>query len=118
VFGFRSRIEAYFGGDLVALDGLRLDPGGTPFFRNVWQALRAVRPGSTITYQELARRAGRPRAARAAGAANARNPVALVIPCHRVIGSDGSLTGYGYGLARKRWLLDHEARHAGPQAGA
>jgi methylated-DNA-[protein]-cysteine S-methyltransferase len=103
-----ARLAAYFAGDRHALETLAVDAGGTPFQERVWAALRAVPPGATITYRELARRAGVPGAIRAVGAANGANPVWLAIPCHRVIGSDGSLTGYGGGLARKRWLLVHE----------
>lgn len=102
-------LARYFEGDVAAIDSLPVDLGGTPFQARVWKELRRVPPGRTVTYRELAARAGRPAAIRAAGAANARNPVSIVVPCHRVVGSDGSLTGYGGGLARKRWLLDHEA---------
>lgn len=102
------RLEAYFDGDLTALDDIPVDSGGTVFQRQVWSALRGIRPGTTLSYGELARRLGRPGAARAVGVTNSRNPVALVCPCHRVIGADGSLTGYAGGLERKRWLLAHE----------
>jgi methylated-DNA-[protein]-cysteine S-methyltransferase len=104
------RLDAYFGGDLGALDGLTVDPGGTPFQRAVWQALRGLPPGVSSTYADLARGLGRPGAARAVGGASARNPIALVIPCHRVVGANGALVGYAGGLERKRWLLRHEAR--------
>jgi methylated-DNA-[protein]-cysteine S-methyltransferase len=107
-----ERLRAFFAGDLRTLDSIAVDPGGTPFQREVWSALRRVRPGRTISYGALATRIGRPAAVRAVGAANARNPVAIVIPCHRVIGADGSLTGYASGLDRKQWLLDHEEKHA------
>ena len=107
-FGISSAIKAYLAGDLGALDRISVDPGGTPFQRDVWAALRRVPPGTTVTYAQLARALGRPAAPRAVGGANGRNPVAIVIPCHRMIGSDGSLTGYGGGLSRKRWLLGHE----------
>lgn len=103
-----TRLAAYFAGDRDALDALAVDAGGTPFQERVWTTLRRIPAGETITYRELARRAGVPDAVRAVGAANGANPVWLAIPCHRVIGSDGSLTGYGGGLARKRWLLVHE----------
>lgn len=103
-----GRLADYFAGDRDALDALAIDAGGTPFQERVWTALRGVPAGETITYRELACRAGVPDAIRAVGAANGANPVWLAIPCHRVIGSDGSLTGYGGGLARKRWLLVHE----------
>jgi methylated-DNA-[protein]-cysteine S-methyltransferase len=103
------RLRAYFAGDLRALDGIAVEPAGTDFERRVWRALLQVRPGQTVTYGELARRAGAPGAARAVGGACGRNPIAVVIPCHRVVGADGSLTGYGGGIERKRWLLRHEA---------
>lgn len=99
---------AYFAGDIRALEGLVWATGGTAFQRSVWRALCAIPAGETISYRELARRVGRPNAMRAVGSANGRNPVALIAPCHRVIGADLSLTGYGGGLERKRWLLRHE----------
>ena len=99
---------AYFGGDIRALEGLDWATGGTAFQQSVWRALCAIPAGETISYMELARRVGRPKAMRAVGSANGRNPVALIAPCHRVIGADLSLTGYGGGLERKRWLLRHE----------
>lgn len=103
-----EQIDAYFAGDLVRFDvPIRL--GGTAFQRRVWSQLRTIPYGQTISYGELARRVGSPGAARAVGLANGRNPVAVIVPCHRVIGSDGRLTGYGGGLERKRWLIDHEA---------
>jgi len=111
-FGVSRRIEAYLAGDLGALDTIEVDPGGTPFQRQVWTALRRVPAGRTITYAEMARTIGRPTAQRAVGAANGRNPVSIVIPCHRMVGTDGTLTGYGGGLARKRWLLQHEGAGA------
>jgi len=104
----RDRLEAYFQGDLKALDGLPVEPGGTPFQRDVWSALQRIPAGSTTSYSELAASIGRPSAVRAVGMANSRNPIAVVIPCHRVVGRDGSLTGYAGGLERKRWLLRHE----------
>ena len=103
-----SLIEAYFVGNREALDRIPADPEGTPFQLRVFKALRKVRSGRTVSYAELAERVGSPTAVRAVALCNARNPVALVIPCHRVIGSNGSLTGYGGGLNRKRWLLEHE----------
>ena len=112
-----ARFAAYFRGDLAALDAIAVETGGTAFQRDVWQALRDIRPGKTLSYAELARRIGRPRAVRAVGLANGANPVAIVVPCHRVIGADGTLTGYGGGLWRKRWLLDHEARFTPGQRG-
>jgi len=101
-------LQRYFAGDFDALDSIEVDTGGTPFQQEVWQALRRIAPGSTWSYARLAREVGRPSATRAVAAANGANPVSIVIPCHRVIGSDGSLTGYGGGLPRKRWLLVHE----------
>jgi methylated-DNA-[protein]-cysteine S-methyltransferase len=106
--GVSEKVRAYFAGDLHALDGVGVDPGGTEFQRTVWSALRAIPAGSTRTYGQLAASIGRPAATRAVGLANGRNPVAIVIPCHRVIGSNAGLTGYGGGLPRKRWLLRHE----------
>ena len=108
-FGVRRYIEAYLAGELGALEAIEVDPGGTPFQRRVWTALRRIPAGRTITYAEMARTIGRPTAQRAVGAANGRNPVSIVIPCHRMVGTDGTLTGYGGGLARKRWLLEHES---------
>lgn len=87
-----------------------LAPDGTPFQQRVWQALLAIPFGVTASYGDLARAIGQPTASRAVGAANGRNPLAIIIPCHRVIGSQGALTGYGGGLTAKRWLLDHEGR--------
>ncbi len=106
--GLTRAMSAYFAGDLSAIDGLPVQTGGTPFQRTVWQALREIRCGTTLSYGELARRIGRPSAVRAVGLANGANPVSIVVPCHRVIGSDGGLTGYGGGIERKRWLLAHE----------
>jgi len=103
-------ISRYFAGELDAIDRIPVATGGTPFQRKVWHELRNIPCGSTTSYGELARRIGHPTAVRAVGAANGDNPVALVVPCHRVIGSNGSLTGYGGGIERKRWLLDHEKR--------
>ena len=107
-FGFSARLRAYLAGDLAAIDDIPVETGGTPFQRRVWTALRRIPAGRTVAYAALARRLGRPAATRAVGAANGRNPVAIVVPCHRLIGSDSSLTGYAGGLARKRWLLRHE----------
>jgi methylated-DNA-[protein]-cysteine S-methyltransferase len=101
-------LRRYFAGDLDALDEIEVELHGTPFQRSVWMALRGVKAGTTLSYMELARRVGSPSAVRAVGAANGANPVAVVLPCHRIIGANGSLTGYGGGLDRKRWLLDHE----------
>lgn len=104
----REAFEAYFAGDPRALEGVVWESGGTDFQRQVWRALCDIPAGETISYAELARRIGRPKAVRAVGLANGANPVALVAPCHRVIGANGTLTGYGGGLHRKRWLLRHE----------
>ena len=101
-------VRSYFAGDLHALDGLPVKTAGTHFQQEVWRALRAIPCGTTISYGELARRIGRPGAVRAVGLANGSNPIGVVVPCHRVIGANGSLTGYGGGIERKRWLLDHE----------
>jgi methylated-DNA-[protein]-cysteine S-methyltransferase len=106
--GLTSAMRRYFKGDIGVLAGLPVATGGTPFQQSVWKALRRIKDGTTISYGELARRIGRPRAVRAAGLANGQNPISIVVPCHRVIGSDGSLTGYGGGLDRKQWLLRHE----------
>lgn len=107
-----TTLTAYFSGDLTALERLPVDTGGTPFQRSVWQELRRIPVSTTLSYGALAARLGRPSAARAVGLANGANPVGIVVPCHRVIGADGSLTGYAGGTERKRWLLEHEARFA------
>lgn len=107
-FGFRAVIDRYLGGDHSAFDATPVSVRGTAFQEQTWRALRRIPPGTTMSYGELSRRIGRPKAVRALGHANAQNPIALVIPCHRVIGKDGSLTGYAGGLARKEWLLRHE----------
>jgi methylated-DNA-[protein]-cysteine S-methyltransferase len=107
----RSQLQAYFAGRLRAFD-LPLAPAGTEFQQRVWLELLRIPYGATASYGEIARRIGEPHAVRAVGAANAQNPLAIVIPCHRVVGSDGGLTGYGGGLAVKRFLLDHEQRHS------
>lgn len=106
--GLTGAITRYFAGDLTAIDNLPVQTAGTPFQRDVWRALREIPCGTTISYAALAARIGRPKAVRAVGLANGSNPVGVVVPCHRVIGSDGSLTGYGGGIERKRWLLRHE----------
>ena len=106
--GLTNAIDAYFAGDLAAIDRLPVETAGTAFQRAVWDALRSIPCGTTISYGELARRIGRPSAVRAVGLANGSNPISIVVPCHRVIGSNGTLTGYGGGLDRKRWLLKHE----------
>ena len=112
-FGMSARVRDYFAGDHAAIDGIAVETGGTAFQREVWAALRRVPAGSTITYAAMAAALGRPNAARAVGAANGQNPVSIVIPCHRMVGSDGALTGYAGGLDRKRWLLAHEGAHPG-----
>jgi len=104
----REQLAAYFAGDRQTFD-LPLRPRGTAFQLRVWRELCNIPYGATISYAELARRVGRPGAARAVGAANGRNPLPIVVPCHRVIGADGTLTGYGGGLECKRRLLEHEA---------
>lgn len=106
--GVRGAFDKYFAGDVDALDTLHVDPGGTPFQSKVWAALRKIRSGKTWSYEELARRVGSPAAVRAVGAANGANPIPLVLPCHRVIGKNGKLVGYGGGMERKVWLLKHE----------
>ena len=104
-----DRLDAYFAGDLHAIDPIPVDSGGTSFQQLVWRELRKVPPGRTISYLDLARAIDRPGAVRAVGRANGANPVPIVVPCHRVIASDGSMCGYGGGIERKRWLLGHEA---------
>ena len=103
-----AAFETYFRGDGNALAAVPWVASGTPFQLQVWEALCAIPAGETLSYGALAERIGRPRAVRAVGLANGANPVAVVVPCHRVIGANGSLTGYGGGLSRKRWLLEHE----------
>jgi methylated-DNA-[protein]-cysteine S-methyltransferase len=107
--GVVGTLRRYFAGDLDALAAIEVELVGTPFQRQVWERLRRIPAGSTTTYAALARDIGHPHAVRAVGAANGANPIALVVPCHRVVGSDGTLTGYAGGLERKRWLLAHEA---------
>ena len=106
--GLSSAMRRYFKGDIAVLADLPVATTGTPFQNSVWRALRKIEDGTTISYAELARRIDKPRAVRAAGLANGQNPISIVVPCHRVIGSNGSLTGYGGGLPRKKWLLEHE----------
>jgi methylated-DNA-[protein]-cysteine S-methyltransferase len=108
--GVTTALSAYFQGDLTAIERMPVETGGTPFQRAVWTALRAIRCGTTVSYSEIARRIGRPSAVRAVGLANGSNPVPIVLPCHRVVGANGTLTGYGGGLERKRWLLAHESK--------
>jgi methylated-DNA-[protein]-cysteine S-methyltransferase len=104
------QLGRYFEGTLTEFD-LPIGPRGTPFQQRVWAALCDIPYGETISYGELARRVGRPGSARAVGAANGSNPISIIVPCHRVIGANGKLTGYGGGLPRKAWLIDHEAGH-------
>jgi len=107
-----EELAAYFAGGLTRFT-LALDPGGTPFQRRVWAALAAIPCGTTMSYDEVARAIGEPGKHRAVARANGQNPLAIIVPCHRVIGADGSLRGYGGGLERKAWLLAHEARMVG-----
>lgn len=106
--GISARVRAYFSGDVRALDDVPVDNGGTPFQERVWAALRRIPPGTTMTYGKLAALLGAAKASRAVGAANGQNPNSIVVPCHRLVGADGTLTGYGGGLDRKRWLIEHE----------
>jgi methylated-DNA-[protein]-cysteine S-methyltransferase len=107
----RRQLGEYFEGTRRTFD-VHTEPAGSPFQRQVWQALLDIPYGHTASYGDIARRLGRPTAARAIGAANGRNPISIVVPCHRVIGANGTLTGYGWGNERKAWLLDHERRCA------
>jgi len=102
-------VHAYLAGDLTALDAIPVEQAGTGFLAEAWRALRETKPGERLTYTELARRAGRPAAVRAAANACARNAAALFVPCHRILRTDGGLGGYRWGTPVKRWLLDHEA---------
>jgi methylated-DNA-[protein]-cysteine S-methyltransferase len=111
--GFSHRISAYLAGDLNSVDGISVQTGGTVFQQQVWLALRTIPPGTTATYSELAKLIDRPKACRAVGLANSLNPIAIVLPCHRVIGANGALTGYAGGLDRKEWLLHHEQSNTG-----
>jgi methylated-DNA-[protein]-cysteine S-methyltransferase len=104
----RDRIEAYFDGRLNAIDDIETATLGTAFQEKVWRALRTIAPGKTMTYGALARRIGEDKAIRAVGAANGANPIGVIVPCHRLIGANGSLIRYGGGIERKRWLLQHE----------
>ena len=106
--GGATALRAYLDGDLTALAALPVDTTGTPFQRRVWSALRRIPAGRTRSYGDVARAIGAPRAVRAVGTANGANPIAIVVPCHRVVRTGGHLGGYGGGLERKRWLLDHE----------
>lgn len=107
--GLMDAIQRYFAGELTAIDSLPVKTAGTAFQLSVWAALRTIQCGTTTTYSKLAKQIGKPSATRAVGLANGSNPIGVIVPCHRVIGSDGSLTGYGGGINRKRWLLEHES---------
>jgi len=109
----REQLAEYFDGDRQHFDA-PLKLAGTPFQQRVWRELVRIPFGTTITYAQLAQRIGRPTASRAVGHANSRNPISIIVPCHRVIGADAALTGYAGGIERKRWLLDFEARAAQP----
>ncbi len=111
----RRALQRYFAGNLQAIDEIPVQTGGTPFQSGVWRALRSIPPGTTLSYGRLAHRLKCPLAVRAVGFANGSNPASIVIPCHRLIGADGSLTGYGGGLERKRWLLEHEGVRCGEE---
>lgn len=107
-------MRAYFNGSITSIDTLDVVTGGTDFQRMVWESLRTIPTGHTISYRALAERIGAPTASRAVGLANSANPIGIVIPCHRAVGSDGSLTGYGGGLERKKWLIEQERKHRYP----
>jgi methylated-DNA-[protein]-cysteine S-methyltransferase len=109
-FGLTAALEAYFAGDIESIQTLPVSTTGTPFQESVWKALRSIPGGKTTSYGNLAKQLGVPAAVRAVGLANGANPISIVVPCHRVIGTNGSLTGYGGGLHRKRWLLEHEQK--------
>ncbi|ADO48503.1 methylated-DNA--[protein]-cysteine S-methyltransferase [[Enterobacter] lignolyticus] len=106
--GLSAQLRAYFDGDLAVIDTLPSETAGTPFQREVWKTLRSIPCGQVMHYGQLAEQLGRPGAARAVGAANGSNPVSIVVPCHRVIGRNGTMTGYAGGVQRKEWLLRHE----------
>lgn len=101
-------IKRYFAGDLAALDVIEVEESGSPFHRKVMRSMRSVRPGRVASYGDLARRAGKAKASRAVGSACSSNPIPLIVPCHRVVRSDGSIGQYGYGVKTKRWLLEFE----------
>ena len=107
-FGISDTLKAYFAGEIHALGNLLTDGGGTEFERSVWAELKRIPVGTTVSYGTIARKLGDVQHSRAVGTANGKNPIAIVVPCHRVIGADGSMTGYGGGIARKEWLLRHE----------
>lgn len=112
-FGLTAALRRYFEGAVQAIDDIPVHFGGSPFQNEVWRALRTIPAGETLSYGAQAARIGKPSAARAVGLANGANPIGVIVPCHRVIGADGKLTGYGGGIDRKKWLLAHEARHTG-----
>jgi methylated-DNA-[protein]-cysteine S-methyltransferase len=107
-FGITDQIRAYFDGDIHSLDHILTDGGGTDFERQVWAELRKIPAGTTVSYGHIARKLGDVQLSRAVGTANGKNPISIIVPCHRVIGADGSMTGYGGGLKNKEWLLRHE----------
>lgn len=107
----RTQLEQYFAGDRRDFE-VRLRPAGTPFQQRVWEALCTVDYASTVTYSWIASSIGSPTAMRAVGGANGRNPISIIVPCHRVVGANGTLTGYAGGMTAKRWLLEHELRHS------
>ena len=107
----RDAVAGYFEGDVEAIESIEIDPEGTDFQRAVWQAIREVPAGQTVSYQDIARAVGKPSAYRAVGTATGRNPLGIAVPCHRIVRSDGGLGGYGGGLHRKEWFLDHERHH-------
>ena len=107
-FGISDQIRAYFDGDIHAIDNILTDGGGSEFEGQVWAELRKIPAGTTVSYGEIARKLGDVQLSRAVGNANGRNPIAIIVPCHRVIGADRSMTGYGGGLKNKEWLLRHE----------
>jgi methylated-DNA-[protein]-cysteine S-methyltransferase len=109
----KDRLQSYFDGDVFAMEPVRVNTAGSAFQEEVWKTLRTIPAAETWTYGQLANRIGRPQAARAVGRANSLNPVAIIVPCHRVIGASSALTGYAGGLERKRWLLDHERAAVG-----
>ena len=107
-FGLTDIMRDYFGGNIYAIDNILTDGGGTAFEKQVWSELRKIPTGTTVSYGHIARKLGDINLSRAVGTANGRNPISIVVPCYRVIGADGSMTGYGGGIARKEWLLRHE----------
>jgi methylated-DNA-[protein]-cysteine S-methyltransferase len=111
----KDKLERYFDGEHAAVDGIPCETNGTLFQKRVWKALRAIPAGMTMTYGAIARSFGMPNGSRAVGLANGANPIAIVVPCHRLIAADGALTGYAGGLQRKRWLLEHERVQREPE---